>query len=78
MAILSSKTTVSTIEKRSNNILGIFQKTILDLSEINAQINEQTELKKQEIEKLTAETEYLSKIMDKHEKVITKISDLLS
>lgn len=68
---------VSSISKKSSNILDIFNKTINDLNAVNSTIDDEADSKQLEIERLTAEREHLTKLKDKHNKVIAKITGIL-
>jgi len=76
MALLSTKNSVSVIERKSSSTLDVFNKTLNELNSLNTQIDSETEAKLAEVERLTAEANYLKGLKDKHNKVINKINKI--
>ena len=76
MALIPNRNNLSYIQKKSETTLDIFNKTMNELTDLNTKIDSEKEQKQAEIDKLVAETEQLSSMKDKHNKVISKIAKI--
>lgn len=67
---------ISNLTKKSLKSVNIFNKTINDLTKVNAKVEEHVTKRQTKVEQLQNEQSYLNKIKDDNQKVIGKISKI--
>ena len=77
MSILKSQTKVQQLQKKSADALGIFQNTVNNLADTNAQIQQEKAIKIEQIAKLKQEQSDLESLENQNQTVMSKIEDFL-
>lgn len=65
-------------QKKSDNVVNVFKKTVNDLTQLNAEINKENLKKVEEIAKLEQESEDLLILSVSNTKIIDKINQFLN
>lgn len=65
-------------QKKSDNVVNVFKKTVNDLTQLNAEINKENLKKVEEIAKLEQESEDLIILSVSNTKIIDKINQFLN
>lgn len=76
MALLATK--IQQIQKKSDNAISVFRKTVSDLTSVNDQIDDEIFARQAQINKLRDEKDDLIAINDENERFIDKITEFLS
>lgn len=76
MALLATK--IQQIQKKSDNAISVFRKTVSDLTSVNDQIDDEIFARQAQINKLRDEKDDLIAISDENERFIDKITEFLS
>ena len=77
MSILKTQTKLQQLQKRSADALGIFQNTVNNLADTNANIRTELKTREDEIKKLQEERAELKGLETQNQTVMDKIQDFL-
>ena len=69
---------VDNLQNKSNEVIGVFSKTVADLNKINEKIKTEQSVTDKKIENLILSKNLLNKQEETNTRIISKINDILS
>lgn len=76
--MFGTKNNVAKLQQKSDNILNVFTQTVQDLTLVNGDVDQELEIRNEEIKRIQSEQDQLTIVKNNNQKMISKINTFIN